>query len=158
MIAETDIELPDGRVLHAYDAPPKHADVRLTIVWHHGTPNLGSPPEPLFPVAERLGVRWVGYDRPGYGGSTPNPGRSIGSAAEDVAHLVDALGIDRFAAMGHSGGGAHALACGALLRDRVLGVVCASGLAPFSAEGLDWFLRLRPLRRGGAASGRSRRP
>jgi len=41
--------------------------------------------------------------------------------------------------MGHSGGGTHALASGALLPERVLGVVCVSGMAPFHAEGLDWF-------------------
>jgi pimeloyl-ACP methyl ester carboxylesterase len=41
--------------------------------------------------------------------------------------------------MGHSGGAPHALACGALLPERVLGVVCVSGLAPFRVEGLDWF-------------------
>jgi pimeloyl-ACP methyl ester carboxylesterase len=49
------------------------------------------------------------------------------------------LGIGQFAVMGHSGGGPHALACGALLSERVLGAVCVSGLAPSRAGGLDWF-------------------
>lgn len=49
------------------------------------------------------------------------------------------MGVERFAVMGHSGGGPHALACGALLPERVLGVVSAAGIAPFGAEGLDWF-------------------
>jgi pimeloyl-ACP methyl ester carboxylesterase len=109
------------------------------VVWHHGTPNIGAPPEPLFPAAERHGIRWVSYDRPGYGGSTSHPGRDVASAAADVAALADALGIDRFAVMGSSGGGPHALACAALLPARVLGVVSASGLAPYDAEGLDWY-------------------
>src|ERR1019366_4738676 len=61
------------------------------------------------------------------------------SAAADVSSIADALGIDRFAVMGYSGGGPHALACAALLPERVLGVVCVAGLAPFRAEGLDWF-------------------
>jgi pimeloyl-ACP methyl ester carboxylesterase len=61
------------------------------------------------------------------------------SAAADVSSIADALGVGRFAVMGHSGGGAHALACGALLPERVLGVVCVAGLAPFQAKGLDWF-------------------
>ena len=47
--------------------------------------------------------------------------------------------------MGHSGGGPHVLACGALLPDRVLGVVCGSGLAPISAEGLSWFAGMHPV-------------
>jgi pimeloyl-ACP methyl ester carboxylesterase len=81
----------------------------------------------------------VGYDRPGYGGSTPRPDRDVASAAGDVARIADELSLDRFAVLGHSGGGPHALACGALLRDRVLAAVSISGLAPYGAAGLDWF-------------------
>ena len=136
MVTELDVTLPDGRTLHAYDTG---GDDLLAVVWHHGTPNIGAPPEPLFPAAARLGIRWVSYDRPGYGGSSPNPNRDVGSAAADVAAVADALGIERFAVMGHSGGGPHALACGALLPERVLAVVSMAGLAPFGAEGLDWF-------------------
>jgi pimeloyl-ACP methyl ester carboxylesterase len=137
-LIETDVKLDDGRTLHAYDAGAGRADHRLAVFWHHGTPNIGAPPEPLFPDAERLGLRWVSYDRPGYGGSTPNPGRDVASAAADVAGVADALGIDRFAVIGHSGGGSHALACAALLPERVVGVVSVAGLAPY-AEGLDFF-------------------
>jgi pimeloyl-ACP methyl ester carboxylesterase len=136
---ETDLELGDGRTLHVYDAGADDAAGRLAVFWHHGTPNIGAPPEPLFPAAARLGIRWVSYDRPGYGGSTPYPDRDVASAAACVSAVADALSIDRFAVMGHSGGGPHALACGALLPERVLGVVSVAGLAPFGAEGLDWF-------------------
>jgi pimeloyl-ACP methyl ester carboxylesterase len=133
---ELDVDLGEGRRLHAYDTG---GDDRLAVVWHHGTPNIGAPPAPLFEAAERLGIRWVSYDRPGYGGSTPRPDRSIDSAAGDVQAVVDHLGIERFAVMGHSGGGTHALASGALLAARVSGVVSMAGLAPYGAEGLDWF-------------------
>jgi pimeloyl-ACP methyl ester carboxylesterase len=136
---EFDLELGDGRTLHVYDTAADGADDRLAVFWHHGTPNIGAPPEPLFPAAAEHGLRWVSYDRPGYGGSTPYPGRDVASAAADVSRIADALGMGRLAVMGHSGGGAHALACGALLPGRVAGVVCAAGLAPFHAEGLDWF-------------------
>jgi pimeloyl-ACP methyl ester carboxylesterase len=139
MVTETELRLKDGRTLHAYDTGADGTAGRLTVFWHHGTPNIGAPPEPLFPAAARLGIRWVSYDRPGYGGSTPNRDRDVASAAADVSSVADALGIDRFAVMGHSGGGPHALACGALLPERVLGVVSVAGLAPFGAEGLDWF-------------------
>jgi pimeloyl-ACP methyl ester carboxylesterase len=138
-VIETDLELSDGRTLHMYDTGADDADGRLAVFWHHGTPNIGAPPEPLFAAAEELGIRWVSYDRPGYGESTPYPGRDVTSAAAYVAAVADALGIDRFAVMGHSGGGPHALACGALLPERVLGVVVVAGLAPFGAERLDWF-------------------
>lgn len=144
MTKELDLELSDGRRLHVYDAGAEGVDDPLTVFWHHGTPNIGAPPEPLFPAAARLGIRWIGYDRPGYGGSTPLLDRNLASAAADVARIADALGIERFAVMGHSGGGPHALACGALLPGRVLAVVSVAGLAPFGAEGLDWFGGMRP--------------
>ena len=86
----------------------------------------------------------MSYDRPGYGGSTPRPGRDVASAATDVSRVADALGLGQFAVMGHSGGAPHALACGALLPERVVGVVCIAGLAPFRAEGLDWFAGMSP--------------
>ena len=136
---ETDLERGDGRRLHVYDTAADGSDDRPVVLWHHGTPNIGAPPEPLFPLSERLGIRWVSYDRPGYGGSTPRPGRDIASAAADVASVADELGIERFAVMGHSGGAPHALACAALLPDRVLAVAGMAGLAPFGADGLDWF-------------------
>jgi pimeloyl-ACP methyl ester carboxylesterase len=139
MVNERDLELSDGRRLHLYDTRADDAEARLTVFWHHGTPNLGEPPEPLLPASAERGIRWVSHDRPGYGGSTPHPGRDVASAAADVAAIADALGIGRFAVMGHSGGAVHALACGALLSDRVIGAVSVSGLAPFDAQGLDWF-------------------
>lgn len=144
-VKEIDLALSDGRNLHVYDAVPEGGAGRLAVVWHHGTPNIGAPPEPLFPAADQLGIRWVSYDRPGYGGSTPRPGRDIASAAADVSDIAAALGLSRFAVMGHSGGGPHALACGALLPDRVIGVVSGSGLAPLGAEGLDWFAGMHPF-------------
>jgi pimeloyl-ACP methyl ester carboxylesterase len=136
---ETDLTLGGGRTLHVYDTGLDDADGRLAVFWHHGTPNIGAPPEPLFAAADRLGIRWVSYDRPGYGGSSPHRDRDVASAADYVSCVADALDIDRFAVVGHSGGGPHALACGALLQERVLGVVSVAGMAPFGAEGLDWF-------------------
>ena len=139
---ERDLELSDGRRLHIYDAGL--AGARLTIVWHHGTPNLGEPPEPLLPAAVERGIRWVSYDRPGYGGSSPKPGRDVALAAHDVSAIADALGIGRFAVIGHSGCGPDALSCGALLPQRVLGAVSISGLAPYGTPKLDWFAGMGP--------------
>jgi pimeloyl-ACP methyl ester carboxylesterase len=140
MMIEADLDLPDGRTLHTYDT----GGDGLVVFWHHGTPNIGTPPAPLFPASDRLDMRWVSYDRPAYGRSTPYPGRNVASAAGYVATVADALGIDRFAVMGHSGGGPHALACGALLPERVLAVVGVASLAPFGADGLDWFAGMSP--------------
>jgi pimeloyl-ACP methyl ester carboxylesterase len=144
MVTEADLELGDGRTLHYYDAREPGDDGRLAVFWLHGTPNIGTPPEPLFAAAARSGLRWVSYDRPGYGGSSPRPDRDIASAAGDVAAVADALGLERFAVLGHSGGGPHALACRALLPDRVLAVVSVSAPAPSDARGLDWFAGWSP--------------
>ena len=136
-MTERDITLADGRTLRAHDAGPDAG--ALAGLWHHGTPGLGELPEPLMDVAAEVGIRWFGYDRPGYGGSTRDEGRDVAAAAGDVAQLVDALGIDRFATLGASGGATHALAVAALLTGRVVGVVSIAALAPFHADGLDWF-------------------
>jgi pimeloyl-ACP methyl ester carboxylesterase len=61
-----------------------------------------------------------------------------------VAAIADALGIGRFAVLGHSGGGPHALACAALLPGRVIAAVSVSAPAPFDADGLDWFAGWSP--------------
>lgn len=143
-LRELDVPLAEGRSLHAYEAAPDAGPAGFTVLWHHGTPNIGPPPAPLFAASERLGIRWIGYDRPGYGGSPRRIGRDIASAAHDAAAVADALGVDRFAVMGHSGGGPHALACAALLPERVRAVVSGAGLAPYGAEGLDWFDGMAP--------------
>jgi pimeloyl-ACP methyl ester carboxylesterase len=133
---EFDLKLSDGRTLHAYDT----GGDGTPVFWFHGTPNLGAPPVPLM----RNGIRWLSYDRPGYGGSTPRPGRDVASAAGDVEAVANELGLERFAAMSHSGGGPHALACAALLPGRVTAVAALSGLAPYGADGLDWFAGMAP--------------
>ena len=149
--------LDRGRVLHGYDSHPGD-ETRLVVVWHHGTPNVGIPPAPLAADLERLGLRWLSYDRPGYGGSSPVPDRDIASAAPDVAAVADWAGVSRFCVLGHSGGGPHALACAALLPDRVLAAVSAAGLAPFRAAGLEWYDGMGPVGAAGlraASAGRA---
>jgi pimeloyl-ACP methyl ester carboxylesterase len=135
---EIDFRLPDGRVLHGYDSAPGD-DARLAVVWHHGTPNLGTPPAPLFDTSERLGIRWISFDRPGYGGSTPAPGRTMASVAADLTALLDTLGIGTCALMGYSGGGSYALGAAAVLGDRVEAIATFAAIAPYDAAGLDWY-------------------
>ena len=139
MLTQRDLALADGRTLRVYDSGPITDRPELVVFWHHGSSQLGTPPAPLVPVAAELGIRWVSYDRPGYGGSSDQPGRDVAAAAADVAAVADLLGIDRFAALGTSGGGPSALAGAALLPARVIAVACLAGLAPFEPAGLDWF-------------------
>jgi pimeloyl-ACP methyl ester carboxylesterase len=89
-------------------------------------------------------TRLVSFDRPGYGTSDPQPGRDVAAVAVDVEAIADALKLGRFAVLGASGGGPHALACGAVLGDRVRAVGCLASLAPFDASGLDWFAGMAP--------------
>lgn len=155
---ELDVAVPGGRV-HAYDTGSLGAD-DLAVVWHHGTPNIGEPPGPLLDPAASLGVRLVGFDRPGYGGSTAVADRTVAVAAACAAAVADTLGIGRFAVMSHSGGGPHALACAALLGARVRAAAVISSLAPFDADGLDWFAGMGPAGEAtlrAAAAGRAAR-
>ncbi|MEV4558652.1 alpha/beta fold hydrolase [Kitasatospora sp. NPDC049285] len=130
------IEAEGGRVLAVETSgDPSGRPVFLL----HGTPGSRVGPAPRSAVLSRMRVRLISFDRPGYGDSTRLPGRQVAAAAEDVRTIADALGLGRFAVLGRSGGGPHALACAALLPDRVVRAATQVSLAPRDAEGLDWF-------------------
>jgi len=110
----------------------------VPVVVHHGTPGSALLYAPDEADAVERGVRLISYERPGYGGSGPQRGRNVADAAADVAAIADTRGFERFGTYGASGGGAHVLACAALLPERVVGAVAIASVAPFDAEGLDW--------------------
>jgi pimeloyl-ACP methyl ester carboxylesterase len=130
-----DVTLSDGRVLEARVTGP--ADGAL-LVFHHGSPGAAVPFPTLENAAAERGIRLVQYSRPGFGGSTRHEARTVGDCAADVAVLADHLGTERFLTAGWSGGGPHALACAALLPERVTAAATIAGVAPYDAEGLDW--------------------
>jgi pimeloyl-ACP methyl ester carboxylesterase len=105
----------------------------------HGTPGSGYIAPGDDALAAEHGIRLIGYDRPGYGGSTRRPGRTIADAVPDVRAIAAALEIDRLGVLGLSGGSPHALACAALAADLFPAAVLMSCRAPMDAEGLDWF-------------------
>jgi len=135
------VPTPDGRSLRVHDAGPTDG---APVFGLHGTPGSGLLFPPLADDAKRRGLRLLGYDRPGYGRSTPLPDRSVAQAATDVGTIADALGIDRFAVWGFSGGGPHALACAARWSGRAVGVAVVGGCAPYPADGLDWLAGMGP--------------
>lgn len=137
MSTTRDVRLADGRVLRAHDSG-EDASASLALVWHHGSPQTGAPLDPVVAAAAARGIRLVSYARPGYDGSTPNPGRDVASAADDAVAVADAFGIGRFASMGASGGGPHALAGAGRHPDRVTGVAVLAGIAPYT-EAFDWY-------------------
>ncbi len=144
-----------ARTIIAYDAPV--AGAAGTLVWHHGSPHTGVPLGPVVAAAHAAGLRLVTYARPSYGGSTPSPGRTIADGAVDVQAVTDALGIDTFVTAGHSGGGPHALACGALLADRVSAVAAIASVAPYT-QVFDWYAGMKsPAALRSARAGRGAR-
>jgi pimeloyl-ACP methyl ester carboxylesterase len=106
------------------------------LVFHTGTPS-GLVPLPPALEPSSLGVRTVLYARPGYGGSTPQPGRRVADAAADTTAILDALGVEQFINIGWSGGGPHALACEVLLAGRCQATAVIAGIAPYRAIGVS---------------------
>ena len=134
-MTEHTIHTSDGRALAVYEAGDPRGRPVLAI---YGTPSGGLVYQRHEADARTRGVRFLTYDRPGYGRSDPRPGRTVADCVDDVAALADALGIERLAVWGVSGGGPHALACAALLPDRVPAAASLASVAPYGAEGLDW--------------------
>ena len=131
----------DGRTLEVLTLGPADG---LPFVFHSGTPGGLVGDSPMTDAATSLGLRTVLYARPGYGGSTQQPGRLVADAAADVTAILDHLGAGSFVTAGWSGGGPHALACAALLPGRCLAAASVAGIAPYGAEGLDWLGDMAP--------------
>jgi pimeloyl-ACP methyl ester carboxylesterase len=125
---------PDGRVLaFAVWGDPEG----FPVMSLHGTPGCRLNRWPNEELYRRRGVCLVTHDRAGYGRSARRRGRSVADEVDDVVAIADHLGFDRFAVTGGSGGGPHALACAALLPDRVVRATCLVGIAPLGSSGLD---------------------
>jgi pimeloyl-ACP methyl ester carboxylesterase len=137
----TTIKAPDGRTLGVAQWGDPDGTALFGL---HGTPGSRFSRPPDQAGLERAGLRLVTYDRPGYGVSDRRPGRRVVDCVEDVAAIADALGIDRFAITGGSGGGPHVLAVAARLGSRVTCAECMVGAAPFDAEDLDWWAGMDP--------------
>jgi pimeloyl-ACP methyl ester carboxylesterase len=131
----------DGRVLAVEEAGDPAG---RPVLMHGGTPGSRLLYGPHARDAAERGLRLIGYDRPGYGGSSPQPGRTVADCADDVRAICADLGIDRLAMWGASGGGPHVLACAALLPDLVAAAATLASLAPFDADGLDYFDGMAP--------------
>jgi pimeloyl-ACP methyl ester carboxylesterase len=123
---ETEIDR-GGRVLRVRDAGEPGGAV---VMYFHGTPTCRLDLCFGEQLAAERGVRLISFDRPGYGGSSPAP-FGLASIAADAHAVADALGVDRFAVLGFSGGGPGALAAAAVPGDRVTRAGIASGTAPF---------------------------
>ncbi len=133
---ERTVRTPDGRVLAVHEGGDLAGS---PVLIHNGTPMSRHLYGPNVADAAELGLRLISYDRPGYGGSTPQPGRTVADCATDVRNICAALEIGRLAMWGLSGGGPRVLACAALLPDLVTAAAALASFAPHDAEGLDWY-------------------
>jgi pimeloyl-ACP methyl ester carboxylesterase len=131
----TTVTTPDGRSLDLYLAGPADGDV---LLFHMGTPSSGLPYAPAVDVMAERNLRYVAFNRAGYGSSTRRPGRSVADVVEDARAVLDHLGAADALTIGWSGGGPHALACGALLPDRIRAMATIASVAPYPADGLDY--------------------
>jgi pimeloyl-ACP methyl ester carboxylesterase len=132
---EHTVEGPGGRALRVLeDGDPGG----VPVIAHHGTPGSRLLYRRWVEDAVERGIRLIAYDRPGYGGSDRDPGRSVADAVVDVEAIADALRLERILVQGRSGGGPHALACAALLGDRVAAAATLASIAPYDADGLDF--------------------
>ena len=128
------VEIDGGSHVLVRDFGPSDAPA---VIYHHGTPSC-SVDVPAGWGNAPAGVRIITFDRPGYGASPNVPGRAVGDAGRWSAQIADALGIDRFALMGTSGGGPHASAAAAVLTDRITRLCVSVGLGPVGLAGFDW--------------------
>jgi pimeloyl-ACP methyl ester carboxylesterase len=130
---EQHVILPDRRVL-AYSSHGPGSG--YPVLYFHGTPAskhnwyLGHDAHLL----EELDLRVLALDRPGLGGSSPHGGRDLLDWADDVEAFADALGLDRFALVGYSGGAPFAFAVALRLPERVSQTTIVSGMTDMSDQ------------------------
>ena len=134
------MRVPDGRSIAIEEYGDPSGPV---VLYFHGWPSCrleaGLIPD--------LPVRLLALDRPGYGRSSPHPGRTLLDWAQDVDYVTTRLGIDQFHVLGLSGGAPYAAATAFALPDRVLGASFVSpvpppDLVPHRAHGVGHLFRL----------------
>ena len=119
------IQSADNRTISFADYGPASG---LAVLCCHGGPGSRLEPRRISEQAAAAGFRLIGIDRPGYGKSTPLPGRSICDWKQDAIAVADHLMLDQFLMVGVSTGGSYALATAAVAPSRVLGVLVCCGM------------------------------
>ena len=129
---EGTLDLSDGRTLGYATYGPTDGD---PLLFFHGTPGSRYTRVPDPSILDEHGFRQITLERPGFGRSTYDPDRELLDWPADVSEAAGALGFDRFAVVGGSGGGPFTLACAASIPERLTGVAVVSGLGPLDAPG-----------------------
>ncbi|NJM35160.1 MAG: alpha/beta hydrolase [Rhodomicrobium sp.] len=123
------IALPDGRLIGYAEYGDPHG---VPIIGMHGTPGSRLMFRIADETARGLGIRLIAPERPGFGLSSFQGRFTLSSFAADIGHFADALGIERFAVAGISGGGPYAAAVAALLPERVTALGLISPVGPMA--------------------------
>lgn len=138
------VTLHDGRTV----GYAEYGDPRGAPLFHfHGHPGSRLEAALLHEPARDAGVRLIGTDRPGMGHSDPHRRRTILDWSGDVAQVADALGLERFAVQGISGGGPYAAACAYALADRVSACTLIASAGPTGLGTRDGELAINRLQR-----------
>jgi pimeloyl-ACP methyl ester carboxylesterase len=125
------VALPGGRRLgYAEWGDP----LGWPVLFFHGTPSSRLGLDWAEDAAVAAGARLLSIDRPGHGLSDPAPGRTLLDWSRDVSAFADAVGLDRFAVAGWSGGGPYVLACAYAIPDRLTGAAVLSGCGPLDTR------------------------
>jgi pimeloyl-ACP methyl ester carboxylesterase len=135
------VRLRDGRAVTYIATGPEDG---FPVVYCHGA--IGSPrwhTPGLDEVIERLGIRYLVVNRPGFAGSDPSPGRAVVGHAHDLGELMSVLGHGRFSVVGVSAGAPYALACAWAFTDRLVGLAAVSPLGPADGPGASPSFRYR---------------
>lgn len=133
MDTEHRIVLPDGRTLACLSMGESGG---VPVMYFHGYPGSRLEARLAERAVQHLGLWLLSPDRPGFGRSTFQPGRTIGAWAADIARLADEFSLRRFAVVGVSGGGPYALACAARMPERLSHVALVGPLGPATRKDL----------------------
>ncbi|PZS12398.1 MAG: hypothetical protein DLM57_19060 [Pseudonocardiales bacterium] len=133
-VADRSLELSDGRWIAWTEVGPVGGAALLRFPGVPGS--RWAIRADRAPWRER-GLRVITGERPGFGRSTRLPGRGFAEHADDMAHLLDHLGLDEVYVCGASGGAPHILAFAARHPDRVRAVTVIAGAARLSDDEVD---------------------
>lgn len=109
------------------------------LLFHNGTPTSRKIFHDMADEANARGAHLLCYERPGYGGSTPQPGRTVADSTRDVRAVANHFKMNQMAVWGISGGGPHTIAAAVLLSDLVCAAATFAALAPITASDFDYY-------------------
>ncbi|WP_426735235.1 alpha/beta fold hydrolase [Myxococcus faecalis] len=131
-VREGSLRLKDGRRLAYVESGDLDG---VPVFFIHGNPGSRYMRHPDDRITHGLGVRLITPDRPGYGLSDHQPGRTLLDFPSDLEQLANALGIGRFSLFGVSAGGPYAAVSTWHLDDRILRAAIVSGVSPLKRPG-----------------------